>query len=93
MTFVQWRTDAQLAYNCLRYFAKVTTMNISITRTLMLLLTLTLWGGQAQGQVIEEVLVTAQKRVQNAQDVPISMTSLSGEDIKELRLETAADVQ
>lgn len=68
-------------------------MNISITRTLMLLLTLTLLGGQAQGQVIEEVLVTAQKRVQNAQDVPISMTSLSGEDIKELRLETAADVQ
>lgn len=93
MTFVQWRTDTRLAYNCLRYFAKVTTMNISINRTLMLLLTLTLWGGQAQGQVIEEVLVTAQKRVQNAQDVPISMTSLSGEDIKELRLETAADVQ
>ena len=67
--------------------------NHSINRTSAWLLALALFFGQAHAQVIEEVLVTAQKRVQNAQDVPISMTSLSGEDIKELRLETAADVQ
>lgn len=44
-------------------------------------------------QVIEEVLVTAQKRVQNAQEVPISMTSLSGDDIRELNWSSPADLQ
>ena len=93
MTFVQWRTGLPLAYKWPEQFAKVTTMRNSISRVSMLLLALSLCGGQAWGQVIEEVLVTAQKRVQNAQDVPISMTSLSADDVKELRLETAADVQ
>ena len=46
----------------------------------------------AQG-TLEEIIVTAQKRVQNAQDVPITMTTLSGEEISDLGFETAADVQ
>ena len=46
----------------------------------------------AQG-TIEEVIVTAQKRVQNAQDVPITMTTLSGDEISDLGFESAADVQ
>ena len=46
----------------------------------------------AQG-TLEEVIVTAQKRVQNAQDVPIAMTTLTGEEIRDLGFETAADVQ
>ena len=48
-------------------------------------------GGPAP--CIEEVFVTAQKRVQSAQDVPISITTLTEEDIGNLGLRTAADVQ
>ncbi|NIB40754.1 TonB-dependent receptor [Pseudomaricurvus alkylphenolicus] len=47
----------------------------------------------ADGSLIEEVIVTAQKRAQSAQDVPIAITSISGEDMKELGFESAADVQ
>ena len=42
---------------------------------------------------IEEVLVTAQKRIQSAQEVPVSMTLFSGENVREQRLKTAADIQ
>jgi iron complex outermembrane recepter protein len=34
---------------------------------------------RAQGRRIEEVVVTAQKREQAIQDVPISMTAITGE--------------
>lgn len=43
--------------------------------------------GQGESRVLEEVLVTAQKRMQSLQDVPISATVLSGE-----RLESASIV-
>jgi iron complex outermembrane receptor protein len=36
---------------------------------------------QAQQLVLEEVIVTAQKRVESLQDVPISITAVSGERI------------
>ena len=53
-----------------------------------------LGAGNAHAQgTLEEVIVTAQKRVQNAQDVPITMTTLSGDEISDLGFETAADVQ
>ncbi|MBT4520300.1 MAG: TonB-dependent receptor plug domain-containing protein, partial [Halieaceae bacterium] len=35
----------------------------------------------AQGLVLEEVIVTAQKRTQSLQDVPIAVTAISGEKI------------
>ena len=35
-------------------------------------------------QALEEIIVTAQKREQNLQDVGISVTAYSGEQIKEL---------
>ncbi len=49
--------------------------------------------GAAAGQTIEEVVVTAQKREQNIQDVPIAITTLDGYEMKELGFGTAADVQ
>ena len=36
----------------------------------------------AFGQALEEVVVTAQKRTQSLQDVPISVTAISGEQIQ-----------
>jgi iron complex outermembrane recepter protein len=42
---------------------------------------------------LEEVLVTAQKRSQNVQDVPVALTQVSGEQIRAAGLESAADIQ
>jgi iron complex outermembrane receptor protein len=39
------------------------------------------WAPLAFTQVLEEVVVTAQIREQSLQDVPISVSAISGEDI------------
>ena len=46
----------------------------------------------AQEDVLEEVLVTAQKRTQRAQDVSIALTAYSEEEIRKLRFVDATDV-
>ena len=43
-------------------------------------------------QVTEEILVTAQKRQQSLQDVPISVSAFSGDQIKELGIESTLDL-
>lgn len=45
---------------------------------------LQLFVGQASAVEIEEITVTAQKRAQNLQDVPLSVTAFSGDHIQEL---------
>ncbi len=47
----------------------------------------------SQSAVLEEIVVSAQKRTQSVQEVPIAVTSLSSEEIKSFGFETAADVQ
>ena len=48
----------------------------------------------AQAQpMLEEVIVTAQKRTASVNDVPITMTALSANDLKDLRLTDAMDIQ
>ena len=42
----------------------------------------TAWS--ASTDILEEVLVTAQKRVENLQSVPISVTALTGERMAEI---------
>ena len=42
-------------------------------------------GGARGGAVIEEVVVTAQKRAENLQDVPVSVTALTSEDLEVAR--------
>jgi len=49
--------------------------------------------GEALAAMLEEIVVTAQKREQNIQDVPIAITALSGDEIRALGFENAADVQ
>lgn len=44
------------------------------------------------GQVLEEIVVTAQKREQSIQEVGIAITALSGTQIEELGLESSSDI-
>ena len=63
-------------------------------RILLSVLVLTSFFGNAvtaQG-VLEEILVTAQKREENLQDVPVSVTAFSGEAVRELGFENSTDV-
>ena len=46
----------------------------------------------ASSQVLEEIVVTAQRLEQNLQDVPVSVTAFSGDQLKELRIVTTDDV-
>jgi iron complex outermembrane receptor protein len=46
----------------------------------------------AAGQGLEEVIVTAQKRAQNLQEVPVSISAFSGEQIAELGVFQAKDI-
>lgn len=46
----------------------------------------------AQSAELEEIIVTAQKREQNLQDVGISVTAFSGDQIKKLGFQTTADL-
>ncbi|MBN9556024.1 MAG: TonB-dependent receptor plug domain-containing protein, partial [Alphaproteobacteria bacterium] len=48
--------------------------------------------GAAQAQEIETVLVTAQKRVENVQDVPISMSVVSGKNLEDMNVRTFEDL-
>jgi len=50
-------------------------------------------GGLVQAQsFLEEIIVTAQKRTQSIQDVPISITAFSGDFLKESGIQTIEDV-
>ncbi len=55
-------------------------------RPLTSALALTLYGTSAiaQNLLLEEVIVTAQKRVESLQDVPIAITAMSGEKIDDI---------
>ena len=63
---------------------------ISLLR-LFLILSLTI-PFNAGAQVLEEIIVTAQKREQNLQDVGISVTAYTGEQIRELGLADTVDL-
>lgn len=53
---------------------------------------LVLYPVAAQAQVLEEIIVTAQKREQNLQDVNIAITAFSGKQLKELGLYNTIDL-
>jgi iron complex outermembrane receptor protein len=47
---------------------------------------------EAQAPLLEEVIVTAQKRAENLQDVPISVSALSGERLSTANLQNLEDI-
>lgn len=49
-------------------------------------------SGNAAGLVLEEVMVTAQKRVESLQDVPVSVSALSGEKISDAGIQRIEDL-
>ena len=56
----------------------------SVSLISILAATLLLTGMNAGAQVLEEIVVTAQKREQNLMDVGIAITALTGEQVREL---------
>ena len=56
------------------------------------LLGTTLSAGAAHSQVLEEVLVTAQKRAQGAQDIGLAVTAVTGESLREQGIDQADDL-
>ena len=50
-------------------------------------------AGAQSGPAIEEVIVTAQKTEQSAQDVGIAISALSAEELSQRRIETPVDLQ
>jgi iron complex outermembrane receptor protein len=46
----------------------------------------------AEGPLLEEVVVTAQKRAENVQNVPITMQAVSGEQLQEARVKQLTDI-
>ncbi len=53
---------------------------------------LSLTGLQAQAQMLEEVVVTAQKRAESLQDVPISVAAMSGDKITDAGIQSFEDI-
>ena len=49
-------------------------------------------GALAQGTLLEEVIVTAQKREESLQDVPIAISALTGDQLNELGVATPNDL-
>ena len=62
----------------------------------VLILLLTLWGNAALSQgrkpVLEEIIVTAQKRQESLQDVPISVVAITAEGMRDANIEDMADI-
>ncbi len=50
-------------------------------------------GQETPGFALEEVVVTAQKRVQSLQDVPISVQAFSSETMREIGANVMSDLQ
>jgi iron complex outermembrane receptor protein len=54
--------------------------------------TLRAQDSQDSGSPLEEVVVTAQKREERLQDVPLSVTALSGDQLVSLKLNSGSDI-
>jgi iron complex outermembrane receptor protein len=68
-------------------------MNISsLFRACRLALAIAAIAGDTNAAELEEVIVTAQKRAESLQDVPISITAISGNKISEVNIQTMGDL-
>src|ERR1051325_8912501 len=49
-------------------------------------------SGGGKGRVIEEIVVTAQKTAQNIQEVPVSITAIEGDFVRQAALTDLVDI-
>ncbi len=65
-----------------------------LTYPLLRALVLALVAGNAQGQgnVLVEVIVTAQKRAENVQDIPVTINVVTGESLEVFNIRDANDL-
>ncbi|MFM7783097.1 MAG: TonB-dependent receptor plug domain-containing protein, partial [Gammaproteobacteria bacterium] len=61
-------------------------------RRTALFLGLALAAAHSQAQVIEEIIVTAQKRAENVLDVPIAITAFSGDALEDMGTRTLTEI-
>lgn len=71
---------------------KPITCRIALLTAVMAALYSLCFGAYAQQPVIEEVIVTAQKRAQNAQDIPVALTAIDADTIAEVGIQSTQDV-
>lgn len=64
---------------------------VSLAVAASLLVISSAWA-EDESKKIERIEVTAQKRVQNIQEVPIAITAFSGDDIDAMGLNTSNDL-
>ncbi len=70
-------------------------MSNPLSRAILLLIVTMSWGAPcalAQDPMLEEIVVTAQQRVESLQDVPVSVSALSGEKLMEAGIEKIEDL-
>lgn len=63
-----------------------------LTRSIIFIVFSIVLSTASQGRVLEEIIVTAQKREQNIQDVGISITAFSANQMRELGFKNAPDI-
>ena len=67
-------------------------MNNKTSKALAVLVALSAANLAYADSILEEVVVTAQKRDENLQDVPIAITAFTGEQLNAMGVETSIDV-
>src|SRR5229473_1274969 len=82
------RTGARAMQSC---HARALLKRAPIAIAIMAALPRAYAAAPAEGGALEEVVVTAQKRVENLQDVPLSITAIGTERLEELRVENFDD--
>jgi iron complex outermembrane receptor protein len=80
---------------CSRVFARRHTPLVKLSTWLAALVCVTpfgLTGLPARSQALEEIVVTSQRREQSAQDVPISITAFSADQLRSFGMSSSADI-
>ena len=71
---------------------RIRSLFAGLTRSAFCVITLATVVAPVQAQELEEIIVTAQKREQNLQEVPVSITAYTGAQMRDMRINNTDDV-